>query len=154
MRRGDREVKSRDEVIDILRRSNTIRLGINGDPFPYVVPLSFGFEDIEGQLSVYVHGAAEGFKHELLENDSHVCVEADIMHEFVETEKGLTTLYESFIGFGKAEQITGDEAIRALDIICAHCGYEGFEYDTAGLRFMRIYKLTLSSISGKRNLPG
>ena len=154
MRRSEREIKNWNEIVDVLKRANTIRLGINGEPFPYVVPLSFGFEDNAGQLILYIHGAKEGFKHTLLDADNHVCIEADIFHQYVETAKGgLTTEYESVIGFGIAEAVHGEEAVKGLDLICSHCGYDGYGYDTKVLSVMRIYRIILSSITGKRNLP-
>jgi nitroimidazol reductase NimA-like FMN-containing flavoprotein (pyridoxamine 5'-phosphate oxidase superfamily) len=150
MRRTDREITNRDEIIDVLKRSNTIRLGIHAEPFPYVVPLSFGFEDTGDEIHIYFHGAREGFKHSLLDKNRHVCVEADIFHRYAETEAGLTTEYESIIGFGLAETVEDEEAVKGMDLVCSHCGYHGYVYDTRALKFMRIYKITLSSITGKR----
>ena len=152
MRRNDREIKNSDEIIDILRRADTIRLGINGDPFPYVVPLSFGFEDRAGEIRLYFHGAKEGFKHTLLDKNNHVCIEADILHRYEETEDSLTAKYESVIGFGTAEVVQGDEAAHGMDLMCSHCGYHGFTYDLNALEFTQIYRITLSKITGKRNI--
>ena len=153
MRRTDREITNRDEILDILRRADTIRLGIHAEPFPYVVPLSFGFEEAGGEIRIYFHGAKEGLKHTLIKQNKHVCLEADILHRYLETETGgLTCEYESVIGFGTAEIIEGDEAARGMDLICSHCGYQGFVYDTKALNFTQIYKIVLSSITGKRNL--
>ena len=150
MRRSDREITNWDEIVDVVRRADTIRLGIHDDPFPYVVPLSYGFEEKDGKLILYFHGAAEGRKHDLLDANNNVCVETDIFHRYAETETGLTTEYESVIGVGVAEVITGDEAVKGMDLICTHCGYDGFVYDTAMLSRMRMYKITLSSVAGKR----
>jgi len=150
MRRSDREITNRDEIIDVLKRSNTIRLGIHNEPFPYIVPLSFGFEDCDGEINIYFHGAKEGLKHTLLDQNKHVCIEADIFHRYAETKTGLTTEYESVIGFGIAEVVHGDEAIKGMDLVCSHCGYHGYKYDTRALNFMRIYRIKLSSITGKR----
>jgi len=152
MRRKDRAVKSWHEIIDILQRADTIRLGINGDPFPYVVPLSFGFEDCAGEIRLYFHGAKEGFKHTLLEQNNHVCIEADILHKYEETEASLTARYESIIGFGTAESVQGEEAARGMDLMCAHCGYPDFAYDPAALDFVRIYRVTLTHVTGKKNI--
>jgi len=150
MRRTDREITNRDEIIDVLKRSNTIRLGIHNKPFPYIIPLSFGFEDSNEEINIYFHGAKEGLKHTLLDKNKHVCIEADIFHRYAETETGLTTEYESVIGFGIAEVVHGDEAIKGMDLVCSHCGYDGYEYDTRALDFMRIYRIKLSSVTGKR----
>ena len=150
MRRLDREIKNWDEIVDVLNRAETVRLGINGDPYPYVVPLSFGFEEIDGKIMLYIHGAKEGFKHDLLDKNTHVCVEADIFHRYAEVADSLTTEYESVIGFGAAEVICGEDAIKGIDLICSHCGYHGFAYDTSALAHMRVYRITLDSIAGKR----
>jgi len=153
MRRTDRQVKAWTELVDILHRADTIRLGLHDEPYPYVVPLSFGLEDDAGRLALYIHGAKEGRKHTLLARNNHVCVEAGIFHRYAETPMGgLTTVYESVIGFGTAEIVEGDDAVRGLDLICAHCGYEGHVYDKSALAHVRVYKITLESLTGKRRV--
>ena len=152
MRRVDREIKSWDEKLDVLKRADTIRLAIHDDPFPYIVPLSFGFCDNNGQIIIYIHGANEGKKHVLLEKNKNVCVEADIFHRYCETAMGLTAEYESIIGFGTAEIVYGEEAVRGLDMICTHCGFDEYKCDTEMANRTRVYKITLASVTGKRNL--
>ena len=39
MRRKNREVTDMNEILDILRRCDTIRLGLTGADGPYVVPV-------------------------------------------------------------------------------------------------------------------
>lgn len=151
MRRSDREITGFNEIIDVLRRADTIRLGLHNDPYPYVVPLSFGFEAAEHKITLYFHGAKEGLKHDLIARNPHVCVEADIFHRYADVPPdNVTTEYESFIGFGIAERAEGDEAARGIDLLLAHCGYAGFEYDRAALGFIAVYKIVLDSFSGKR----
>jgi len=150
MRRKDREITDFNEIIDILHRTDTVRLGIHDDEFPYVVPLSFGFETHDNKIEIYIHGAKDGLKHTLLDRNSSVCVEASIFHRYVDLGTDLTTEYESVIGFGTAQVIHGDEAKKGLDLICTHCGFDGYSYDLRALDHMRIYKITLASITGKR----
>lgn len=154
MRRANKEVKNWNEIMEIIRRSETIRLGIHAQPFPYVVPVSFGYEEVDGVLFLYIHGAAEGYKHTLLKENNNVCVEADILHRYVHSEAKsgsiLTADYESVIGFGVAEPVFGDEAKKGIDLICSHCGYHGFECNNAILSHIKIYKITLQSITGKK----
>ena len=38
MRKSEREIKDFDKIIDIIKNTNTIRLGLNDEPYPYVVP--------------------------------------------------------------------------------------------------------------------
>ena len=155
IRRGDREITDFDEILDALRRADTIRLGMNGDPYPYVVPLSFGFEaQGDGTVAIYFHGAAEGLKHDLIARDNRVCVEADIFNGYVkygeDGGEAVTTEYESVIGFGAAEAINGAEAERAMALMLEHCGFPGFRYAMPDPDAMRIYKITLTRITGKR----
>ena len=152
MRRADREVTGFHEIADILRRADTIRLGLHGAPYPYVVPLSFAMEAGEGKVVLYFHGAKEGLKHDLLARNPHVCVEADIFHGYAEAPGGVTTQYESFIGFGTAVRVYGEEAAKGLDLLLARCGCEGYTYDAAALEGTAVYKIELESFTGKRNL--
>jgi nitroimidazol reductase NimA-like FMN-containing flavoprotein (pyridoxamine 5'-phosphate oxidase superfamily) len=152
MRRQDREITNFDEITDILRRADTLHLGMNGNPFPYVVPLSFGYEAENGVITIYLHGAAEGFKHDLIRRDNNVCVEVSIFHRFARVGDDVTTEYESVIGFGHAKVVTGGEAVRVMDLMLAQCGFEGFLYDKAALNVTRIYKITLADFTGKRRL--
>jgi len=150
MRRADREVTDFEEIVDILRRADTLRLGLHGAPYPYVVPLSFGYEAAGGGIALFFHGAAQGLKHELLRRDPHVCVEADVFHRYAEVPGGVTTVYESFIGFGVARRVTGARAAKGLDLLLAHCGFAGYAYDSAALESTWVYEIALDTFTGKR----
>ncbi len=149
MRRSDREITDFNEIIDVLSRCDTVRLGMNGEDFPYVVPLSFGYETVEKNVCIYIHGAIRGLKHDLIAKNNRVCVEADIFHRFVARpeHRAVTAEYESFIGFGRVRE----EALKGLDLICTHAGFKGFDYDREGaLPHTRVYKIELESCTGKR----
>lgn len=155
MRRKDREVTNPEEILDILRRCDTVRMGLNGSPSPYVVPVSFGLETEGKKPVVYFHCAREGLKLELLARDPHVCVEGDIFIKIEPTDHGITTRYESVIGQGICELLTEEEEIvRGLKTITDHYGY--FDYDLRNcraLQFLCVGKITLETLTGKRNLP-
>ena len=150
MRKSKREIKSFDEIVDVLNRCDTIRLGLSDIEYPYVVPLSFGFETENGKIVIYVHGAQDGKKHDLISRNNKVCVEADICHRFAETKKSVTTVYESVIGYGTAEKVYGNEMMKGLRLLLAHCGYEGFPFDQSVTNILTVYKITLDTVTGKR----
>ena len=150
MRRSDREVTNPAELADILRRANTIRLALHDEPYPYVVPLSYGFEVVDRTFLLYFHGAKQGRKHELIAKNPRVCVEADIMHRYAETPQGITTVYESVIGAGTARRVEGAAAAKGLELLLVHCGYENYAYDRADLDMTWVYQIALESITGKR----
>ena len=58
MRRKDREITDRAEIEAILNEAMVCRIGLADGGEPYVVPLSFGYED----GSVYIHSAPEASK--------------------------------------------------------------------------------------------
>ena len=151
MRRSDREVSDPAEIIDILNRADTIRLGLHADPYPYVVPVSFGFAATDDKIVFYFHGATEGLKHDLLQRNPLVCVETDILHRYSETSTGVTAEYESFIGFGRITRVYDGEACRGLDLLLSHCGFDGYVYDHAvALAGTWVYKIDVTSFSGKK----
>ncbi|MCL2300786.1 MAG: pyridoxamine 5'-phosphate oxidase family protein [Firmicutes bacterium] len=150
MRRAELEVTGFNEIVGILRRADTIRLGLHDAPYPYVVPLSFAFEARDGRIALYFHGASEGLKHELLARDPHVCAEADIFHGCREMPGGIITVYESFIGFGQCARIYGDEAAHGIDLLLERCGFAGYAYDAAALERTGVYRITLERFTGKR----
>jgi nitroimidazol reductase NimA-like FMN-containing flavoprotein (pyridoxamine 5'-phosphate oxidase superfamily) len=149
MRRSDKEVKDLNEIVDILRRCNTIRLGLHDAPYPYVVPLSFGMEVLDGRISIYFHGATEGLKHDLIRANPHVCVEASLFYGYKETKTSVATEYESVIGFGKAVLVSGEEAIKGLDLLLEHCEFGGYQYDHKVLDVTAVYKVTFDTFTGK-----
>ena len=153
MRRTDREVKDMGEIFDILNRCDTVRIGMRGEQYPYVVPVSFGAELEDGKPAVYFHCAREGIKIDLLKADPNVCVEGDIFIRTEPTDHGITTRYESVIGFGKCRLLEDtEEIIHALQVLTEHYGY--FNYDLANcraLKFTHVGKIVLDEVSGKRN---
>lgn len=112
MRRKDREVARREELVDILRRCDTLRIGMRGGEYPYVVPVSFGMDVEDGKPVVFFHCARQGMKLELLREHPAVCVEGDIFHRVEPTAAGITARYESVIGYGTCRLLDGREDVR------------------------------------------
>ena len=99
MRRKDREVCVREEIADILERCDTLTIGFQGEEYPYAVPVSFGTVQKEDGVYIFFHSAQEGMKAEYIERCPKVCVEGHIFHRVEKIEDGITTRYESVIGF-------------------------------------------------------
>ncbi len=155
MRRKEREVVDKQEIIDILPRCNTVRIAINGDKYPYAVPVSFGMEVKDDKPVIYFHCAPVGMKVDMLRANPNVCVEGDIFIRIEPTAHGITARYESVIGFGKCSFVEDmDEVIHGLKLICDHYGYQDFPLTRCkGLDRLIIGKIVLDEIYGKKNLP-
>ncbi|MBQ9454032.1 MAG: pyridoxamine 5'-phosphate oxidase family protein [Desulfovibrio sp.] len=155
MRRKEREVKDIAEIFDILKRCDTIRIGIQGSKYPYVVPVSFGAELLNQKPIIYFHCAREGMKIDLLAANPHVCVEGDIFLKTEKTKHGITTRFESVIGFGECHVVSDIEGIKhGLKILTEHYGYFDYPLDRCkSIQHLLVGKIILEKITGKRNLP-
>ncbi len=117
MRRADREVKDKAEVIKIIEKCDVCRIALSDDNVPYVVPMNFGYDYDNGELVLYFHGASEGKKHDIIKKNPRACFEMDCSHRLIEAERAedYTMEFESVIGDGKIYRITDkDEKIKAL----------------------------------------
>ena len=154
MNRKDREVSDVSDVISILKRCNTIRLGLINHGKPYVVPVSFGLDIVDDKVVVYFHGAITGLKVDCIAQNEHICIEADIFYKVETTETGITARYESVIGTGIVSKVDGEEKLYGLKKLLEHYGYHDYPIDHCkGLGHTAVYKIVLSKLTGKRNLP-
>ncbi|MEE8886158.1 MAG: pyridoxamine 5'-phosphate oxidase family protein [Eubacteriales bacterium] len=156
MRRKDREISDLQEIIGVLDRCRTIHIGMNADPVPYVVPVSYGIDTSGSMPVIYFHCAREGHKIELLGEKRNVFVEADSFFKVEKTGGGVTTRYESVMGTGTCERVTDpDEILKGLRLLLSHYDIKDYPMDRCkGLQNLYVYRISLNEITGKHNLPG
>ena len=151
MRRDDRQITDFSEVLAVLDGCRTVRLALHDSPYPYIVPLSFGWEVKDGRLLIYFHCAKEGKKLDLIARDGRVCVEADSLAGYVQTGCSITADYSSVIAFGVAERVYGEELVHGLELLLKHCGAEGYSAkDCAARDITAVVRVTVESITGKK----
>lgn len=155
MRRSEREITDKNEIFEILSKCQVIRTAFFGEDYPYIVPLSFGLQTEGETAAVYFHCSNEGKKIKLIEKNNRVCVEADIFDGYHGEGIKITTLYKSVIGFGKVQKCEGEEKIKGLKALMEHCGYipdKETLLTCASFEKVAVYKITLDSLSGKKNI--
>lgn len=154
MRRSDREITDRDEIIRVMESCDVCRLALNDDGYPYILPLNFGMREEDGKIVLYFHGAAEGRKYELISADSRASFEMDCEHRLVsDADKGHCTMeYKSVIGRGHIDIVPDDEKAETLDIIVRHYHPEGFAFNHAAIPRTTVMKLTVEEMTGKRRI--
>ena len=151
MRHPDREITDIHEIAKVFDRADTIRIAMHGGDYPYVVPVSFGWEMEDGRIAVYFHGARTGMKYDLLRQDPRVCVEADVLNAYVPNGDSYTADYESAIGFGKAESLSGAEAVHGMKLLLRHCGMPEDGAEKCILRdITEMTRVALVQVTGKR----
>ena len=106
MIKSDREVLDTEIIRAILNQIDTVHVGINDGMYPYVVPLSFGFDLDEQNLKIYIHCALKGYKLQLMEKDPHVCCTFSTFSNFPKKlYKGHRHDYRSVMAFGEVQPI-------------------------------------------------
>jgi nitroimidazol reductase NimA-like FMN-containing flavoprotein (pyridoxamine 5'-phosphate oxidase superfamily) len=154
MRRKDREITEIEEILEVIGRCKVCRLAMAENNLPYVVPLNFGWDYEDGELSLYFHGAREGKKIDILKKNPEVCFEMDGAHRLIEGPEpaSYSFAYESVIGFGRVEFLEGDEEkTYGLNRLMVHQAGKGdFVYPAPQLQTVEVYKLRARSFTGKR----
>jgi len=152
MRRSDREIKDRREIIDVMERCDVCRIALNDEEgYPYILPLNFGMEAEGEKITLYFHGASEGRKYELMVRDNRVSFEMDCGHRLVtDEEKGSCTMYyESVIGQGRMKMVPEEDKYRALCILMKHYHREDFEFNQSVMPRTKVFKLEVEQLTGK-----
>lgn len=154
MRRKDREITDINDMIKVMERCDVCRLALNDKDYPYILPLNFGMQVINGQINLYFHGATEGKKYDLFKRDNRASFEMDCAHRLV-TDEGTgncTMEYESIIGRGRVEIVPEEEKYEALCILMAHYHKEAFPFNQAMIPHTVVFKLTVEQMTGKRRM--
>ncbi|MDO4261305.1 MAG: pyridoxamine 5'-phosphate oxidase family protein [Eubacteriales bacterium] len=123
MRRKDREITDRKHMLEVLEGCDCCRIGLSDGDGVYIVPLNFGYEEQDGRLTLYFHGAQEGKKLELMAENPSVGFELDRKHELVEGAEACaySYRYQSIIGKGRLESVDSfGEKVRGLTLILSH----------------------------------
>jgi uncharacterized protein len=150
VRRSEKEIKGKTEIEAIIREALVCRLAMSENGRPYVVPLSFGYED----NALYFHGAGEGKKIDILKNNPDVCFEFDIGAKTVEAEDACFwgMEFKSVIGFGKAFFIDDEkEKEKALAVIMGQYSDRLYTFDEKFIRATAVIKVEIGSMTGKRS---
>lgn len=154
MRRKDREVNEFETIKQIIAECDTIRIGLSDGKYPYIVPLSFGYEINGEQICFYVHGALAGRKYELMKKNGVCSFEMDCAHklELIYEKKDVTMRYKCLMGTADIELLEGEDKQKAMDIIMnRHDETSDFEYNRGAVNGTMLAKLTVTEYSGKIN---
>lgn len=152
MRRKDRLVTDRSWMEQVLRDACILQLGmVDPDGKPYVVPLGFAYRD----GAIYVHGAAQGKKNEILAHNPAVCFQVFVDAEVERHERGddYDMKYRSVTGYGTLCGITErEEKNEALAILIGR--FDG-PHAPLGDNHERVWvgRIDIERMTGKHN-PG
>ena len=156
MRRKDRELKTLEEMMEVLRACKVCRMAMVDGERPYVLPLNFGAEREGDGIAVYLHCAKEGRKLEILRRNPRVCLEMDCEHGLIEAEKACNYGYTfaSVLGEGTAEILEDPaEQRHGLTVLMEQQTGKHFSFTDAEASAVAVLRVRLaaSALTGKRH---
>ena len=154
MRRKDREVTNISDIEEILLQCRTCHVAMVDDGLPYVVPLSYGYKILDGNvLELYFHSAFEGRKIDVLKRSGKVCFEMANEGEPVHSETPCNSGYyfASVVGFGEAVFIDNDNEKRnALSILFKHQTGRDVTFTSDQAKSVCVFKIVSTDFTGKK----
>ena len=131
MRRADREITDSAEIEGILKKTSVIHLGMVDDGEPYVVPMDFAYKMEDGKLTLYMHGAREGKKIDILKKNPKVWATISVYNGLMDGNGrpcNFGTYFASVMVKGEAE-ILADPAEKAKALMLLLKERAGQDFD-------------------------
>ncbi len=155
IRRKDRAVSEISEIIEIVRKTKILHLGLYDGEYPYVLPLHYGFEYRQDSDSFlfYLHGAKEGYKHEVIRKFPNACVELETNVKPISGGKiacKYGASYASFIGRGRVTVVEDEkEKLHALKVLMRHQVGRDFEIPSQMLEAVAVLMVEVNQYTAK-----
>ncbi|HPI93826.1 MAG TPA: pyridoxamine 5'-phosphate oxidase family protein [Deltaproteobacteria bacterium] len=150
MRRHDKEITDKALMESIIRSSKVCRVALCDGDRPYVVPMCFGYDG----RHIYLHGAAEGRKIDILRRNPHVCIEFEQDSDVLPADKpcSFSMRFRSVICTGKASFVADVESRhQALQTILGQYTRETFILPDNSLEKIALIRVEPEEMTGKQS---
>lgn len=155
--RREREITDIEQITKILEKENIVHIGLVDGDEPYVVPMNYGFTMENGKLTLYLHGATEGKKLDLMRANPKVffSIESDITPFSGNVACQYGTAYSSVMGKGTAEILEdAKEKMAGLSIFMKSQTGLDFEFNERMVSAVAVIRIDVSGYTAKhRPLP-
>lgn len=153
MHREHVRVSNREMISGFLEQECVANVGLHDEPYPYVVPMNYGYEwDEADNLIFWFHMAFEGHRLKLIAADPHVsvCVWSFLLRSGHKPYRGEFHDYRSVMAYGTAEVIypdqDPDEFLHGFGVLCDHTNFAKPKRITDEInRRLRILKVSCPS---------
>lgn len=157
MRRREREITDKQEILKILDEGKVLHLGLCDGDQPYVVPMNYGYTYKNDKLMLYLHGATEGYKYELIRKNPKIsfALECGVMPFEGKVACQYGMVYSSVMGKGTARVVENvEEKERALSILMKTQTGKDFEFNEKLVSIVNVIEIDVTEFSAKkRPLP-
>ncbi len=158
MTRREREITDRESILQILDSARVVHLGMADGDEPYVVPMNYGYTmDEEGKLTLYLHGATQGRKLDVMRKNPKVFLEMECgVQPFsgdVACRYGMA--YSSLMGRGIAVMVEDPaEKMEAMSILMKTQTGGDFTFNEKLVKVVSVIRIDVLEYTAKhRPLP-
>lgn len=159
MNKKNKEVKDIENIINIIKKCNIIRIGLFDKKYPYIIPLNFGYyyDKSKLKLELYFHGAKTGKKLDIIKNNNKAGFEMDCSTELIKSNNpcSYTMKFESVCGNGKINILPENEKLNGLKYIMRQYSSNNFTNNDFKLKVVEkttVFKLSVNEITGKSSI--
>lgn len=153
MTRREREITDRDEIRDILNRAGVAHIGMTDGDEPYVVPMNYGYVLTEdGALTLYLHGAPQGRKWDVLRKNPKVFfeMECDVVPFEGDVACRYGVAYRSLMGRGTAVFLENpEEKMQALSLLMKTQTGKNFLFNEKLVKVVGVVRIDVSEYTAK-----
>jgi len=154
-----REFRITDEqqILAILDAAKVLHLGLAVDNEPYVVPLNYGYTMENGKLTLYLHGANQGKKLDMIRANPKVFFEMDCdrmpFDGVLPCQYGM--VYSSVMGRGTAHIVEDvEEKKKAMSILMKTQTGKDFSFNDRLVSIVAVIRIDVAEYTAKhRPLP-
>lgn len=153
MTKREREVTDPVEILKILDTCSVVHIGLVDDGLPYIVPMNFGYEMVDGKLVLYIHGAKEGYKMDVIRKNPVCCFEMECnvipFEGKIACQYG--TIYESIMGRGVVEILENPEdKIHGMTVLMKSLTGKDFTFNEKLVSIVSVMRINVSEYTAKR----
>lgn len=155
--RREREVTDMEEIISVLDKAKILHLGLVDGDEPYVVPMNYGYTMEDGKMTVYLHGALQGRKLDVMRVNPKVFFEldCDIVPFEGKTACNYGITYASVMGRGKAVIVEDtEEKIRGLKVLMKTQTGRDFDITEKMAGIVSVIRIDVSDFTAKKRPMG
>jgi nitroimidazol reductase NimA-like FMN-containing flavoprotein (pyridoxamine 5'-phosphate oxidase superfamily) len=146
-----------EKILEILDKSKIVHVGMVDGDEPYVVPMNYGYTYEDEKLTIWLHGATQGRKLDVIRKNSKVFfeMECDLIPFDGDVACRYGISYYSLMGRGKATIVEdSEEKQKALSILMKTQVNMDFEFNEKLAAVVGIIKIEVSYFTAKhRPLP-
>jgi len=154
MRRQDREITDINEKMKVIKKCKICKVGLSENNMPYIVPLNYGYEFCNNELTLFFHSAMEGKKLDIIKNNNNACFEIDCDTRLIESEQACNFgfAFKSIIGFGSIVILDNpDEKEHGLNMIMKHQtdNDTAYKFSPEQINHVCVFKMAVENFTGK-----